>query len=235
MTLEYLEVKDIAKQKNWKVKKLIQYCLAADIRIFALVIAKHLGKQKLSEIATEFETEKVFIDHKYLAIPPTALKDFIGLSKGDGRSATIPFLIDLEIKNTLFLPLDKEGKDGPCKFSEFKLYLSAIDVKTLDNYISANESTPDDKDIDNQIVVEEDVALGTSQDGDNRFSQEMQNIANDLAAKYMKDHNGKIPHKNTITNMMSEMHPRLGTQETIARRIKKTWGSIKHPKYRTSA
>lgn len=223
MTLEYLNVKAIAKQRNLKPKELIKYCLAGDIRIFALVIAKHLRKQIISEIATKLGAEKVFIDHKYLAIPPRALKDFIGLSKGDGRSATIPFLVDLEIKNTLFLPLDEEGKDDLCKFSEFKLYLSAIDVKTLDNYISANESTPDDKDIDNETVVEEDVELDHSQDGDARFSQKIQSIANKLAAEYIKNHNGKMPQKKTITYEISKEYPHLGTQETISRQFRKKW------------
>ena len=223
MTPKYVNVKAVAKQRKLKPKELIEYCLAAEIRIFAYVLAKQLRKQKISEIATEFETEKVFIDHKYLAIPPTALKDLIGLSKGDKRIATIPYLSNPEIKDTIFLLLDEEGKDDPRKFSEFKLYLSAIDVKTLDNYISANESTPDDKDIDNQTVVEQDVALDHSQDGDARFSQKIQSIANLLAAEYIKKHNGKIPQKKTITYEISKEYPHLGTLETISRQFRKEW------------
>lgn len=227
MPLEYIEIEEVAKKINLNHRTLLRLCYAKKIKLYSYVIAKYY-KVQIADGKYPINESTVLIDRKYLAIDHGSIDDLTGREKSDARKVCFNYQTSEDFPNSYLNPINPNEND----LSKLQLYLNINDVKKLEEPIQTEEFELAITDVE---ATEEESANKPNNFGDERHSDEMQKIADSLAAQYALDNNGEIPSKKSIANIMCKNYPKLGSYETIQRRIKITWKPRKFRNQRTAA
>lgn len=227
MTLEYIEIEAIAKQRNLNPRTLLRHCYNKKIKLYTYVIAKYY-KVEVADDKYPVKESTVLIDRKYLAIDHGSIDDLTGREKSDSRIVCFNYQTSADFPKSFLNPINTNENH----LSKLQLYLNANDVKKLDEPIRTEKY---ELAIDHVETTEVELANKPIKIHDERHNDEMQKIAEDLATKYALDRNGKTPSKKAIADIMFKKFPKLGSYETILRRIKMTWKPRKSRNQRPAA
>ena len=214
---EYIEIENVVKGP-WTQRKILSYCYKHDVKLYTYVLATHFKKDSSSY--EKPSTEVVYIDRKYLAIQPAAIDDFIGLNENDSNIAYVQFLTSVDFPRHYLTRLDANRNPAEYQFSHLRLYLHVTDISVFQDSITEEKATLPDAPEKIDIVQE---VICTSTNKDARWDPKIQKIADELAAQYAKEHNGKIVTKKGIAILINKKYEGLGSWATLLRRFDQTW------------